>query len=124
MALVAVFAATALILAIIGVYGVLSYSVAQRQQEIGIRLALGADREDVMRLVLRQGFTLAAAGILVGLATALLLTHLVAGMLYKVSPHDIATFVIAPALFLCVALVASYLPARRATRVSPIDALR
>jgi len=87
-------------------------------------MALGAERKDIMRLVLRQGLTLAAMGIGVGLAAALLLTRLAAGLLYKVGARDLATFVFAPLLFLCVAMLACYLPARRATRVDPIEALR
>ncbi len=122
--LVSAFSFTALALAIIGIYGVISYSVAQRRQEFGIRMALGAERKDIMRLVLRQGLTLAAMGIGVGLAAALLLTRLAAGLLYKVGARDLATFVFAPLLFLCVAMLACYLPARRATRVDPIEALR
>jgi putative ABC transport system permease protein len=124
MLLVSSFSGVALLLAAIGVYGVLSYSVAQRRREFGIRMALGADRADVLKLVLRQGVILTAEGLAIGLAAAFLLTRLVASMLYKVSAHDRATFVLAPALFLCIALLASYLPARRATKVDPIEALR
>jgi putative ABC transport system permease protein len=124
MLLLAIFSAAALALAVIGIYGVLSYSVAQRRQEFGIRLALGAERRDILRLVVRQGLMLAMAGIVVGLASALLLTRLIASMLYKVGTRDLATFVIAPLIFLCVALLASYLPAIRATKVDPIEALK
>jgi putative ABC transport system permease protein len=124
MLLLGAFSAVALLLATIGVYGVLSYSVAQRRREFGIRMALGADRKDVLRLVLRQGLILTIAGLAIGLAAALLLTRLMASMLYKVGAHDVTTFVLAPALFLCIAAAASYLPARRATRVNPIEALR
>jgi predicted permease len=123
-ALVAAFSITALTLAIIGIYSVLSYTVALRRHEFGIRLALGAERADILRLVLRQGLALSAAGIVIGLAAAFLLTRLVAGMLYKVGAHDLVTFILAPALFMLVALAASYLPAARATRVNPIEALR
>ncbi len=122
--LVGVFSATALVLAMIGIYGVLSYAVAQRQQEFGIRMALGAERRDILRLVVRQGFVLALAGIAAGLVAAFALTRLLASMLYKTGGHDALTFVAAPAMFLAVAMIASYLPARRATHVSPIEALR
>ncbi len=124
MLLVGVFSATALTLAIIGIYGVLSYSVAQRRPEFGIRLALGARRADILRLVLRQGLMLTIAGIAIGLTAALLLTRLAASMVYQVSTRDLATFVITPVVFLLIALLASYLPALRATRVSPVEALR
>jgi putative ABC transport system permease protein len=124
LALVGVFSATALILAIIGIYGVLSYTVTERQYEFGIRLAMGAAREDILRLVLWHGFALALMGIAVGLAAAFALTRVMAAMLYKTGGHDPLTFAAAPVLFLIIALVASWLPARRATRVSPIDTLR
>jgi putative ABC transport system permease protein len=124
MLLVSCFSGVALVLAIIGVYGVLSYMVAQRRREFGIRMALGADRAAVLRLVLRQGMILTVAGLAAGLAAALLLTRLMATMLYKVGTHDIATFALAPILFLCITSAASYLPARQATRVDPIEALK
>ncbi len=124
LALVGAFAGLALILAVIGIYGVLSFSVAQRRQEFGVRMALGADRADVLRLVLRQGFRLALVGVIAGLGVALVATKLMASVLYKTGQHDAATFIAAPLLLVGVALLASYLPARRATRVSPIDALR
>jgi len=124
MLLLGVFSATALALAVIGIYGVLSYSVAQRRQEFGIRLALGAERADILLLVVRQGLRLAIAGIVVGLVAALLFTRLMSSMLYKVGALDLATFVLTPLFFLGVALFASYLPARRATKVNPIEALK
>ena len=124
LALVGAFSATALILAIIGIYGVLSYSVAERQYEFGIRMALGAEREDILRLVLRHGFVLALVGIVAGLAGAFALTRLLSKMLYQTGGHDPLTFVAAPLVFLFIALAASYLPARRATKVSPIETLR
>ncbi|MGA7925628.1 MAG: ABC transporter permease [Candidatus Sulfotelmatobacter sp.] len=124
MLLLGVFSATALALAVIGIYGVLSYSVAQRRQEFGIRLALGAEQADVLRLVVRHGLMLAIAGIAIGLMAALLLTRLMSSMLYKVGTIDLTTFLLTPLVFLCIALFASYLPARRATKVDPIEALR
>jgi len=124
MQLLGAFSATALALAMIGIYGVLSYSVAQRRHEFGIRLALGAEQTDILRLVVRQGLLLAIAGIAIGLATALWLTRMMASMLYKVGTLDLATFLLAPLVFLGIALCASYLPARRATKVDPIEALK
>jgi putative ABC transport system permease protein len=109
---------------VIGIYGVLSYSVAQRRHEFGIRLALGAEPADILRLVLRQGLILAIAGIAIGLTASLLLTQLMSSVLYKIGTHDLITFVLAPLFFLCIALLASFLPARRATKVDPIEALR
>jgi putative ABC transport system permease protein len=124
MLLISSFSVVALVLAMIGVYGVLSYTVAQRSREFGIRMALGADRVDVLRAVLGQGMILTVVGLAFGLAAALLLSRLMASMLYKVGTHDLATFALAPIMFLCIALVASYLPARRATKVDPIEALK
>jgi putative ABC transport system permease protein len=116
MMLVGIFSATALVLALIGIYGVLSYSVAKRKQEFGIRLALGAGRGDILRLVLRQGLTLASTGIAVGLVVAFVLAGFASSVLYKVRPHDPATFIFAPLVFLTIALLACYIPARRAFR--------
>jgi putative ABC transport system permease protein len=124
MLLLAIFSGTALALAVIGIYGVLSYSVAQRRQEFGIRLALGAERADILRLVVRQGLLLAGAGIAIGLLVSILLTRVMSSMLYKVGTRDLATFVFTPVLFLCVAVFASYVPARRATKVNPVEALK
>ena len=126
--LLGVFSAAALVLAIIGIYGVLAYSVAQRRQELGIRLALGADKSDIVRLVVGYGMTLAAAGVVIGVIGALSLSWLMAnvlsGVLYKISARDLTTFAVAPVAFLVIALCASYLPARRATQVDPNEALR
>jgi predicted permease len=126
--LLGVFSAAALVLAILGIYGVLAYSVAQRRQELGIRLALGAEKSDILRLVVGYGLALACAGIVIGLVFALALSWIMAsvlsGVLYKISARDLTTFAVAPMVFLLIALVASYLPARRATRVDPNEALR
>jgi putative ABC transport system permease protein len=122
--LLGVFSVTALVLALIGIYGVLAYSVAERRQELGIRLALGAKRADILLLILRRGFMLAAIGISIGLVAALLLARLMANLLYKVGTYDPATFILAPLAFLSIALVASYLPARRAMKVDPAEALK
>lgn len=128
MLLLAAFSGTALVLAVVGLYGVLAYTVAQRRQELGIRLALGAERSDILRMVVKQGMVLTLAGIGLGLALAvvlsLALTRVVSSMLYKISAHDLFTFAVAPLAFLGVALLASYLPARRATKVDPTEALR
>ena len=122
--LLGTFAAIALALAAVGIYGVLAYLVAQRTHEIGIRLAIGADRSQVMGMILKQGLSLAAIGIAVGLAAAFGLSRLMQSLLYEVGAADPATFIIVPLVLLVVALVASYFPARRATRVPPTIALR
>ena len=124
MLLLGSFAAAALALAIIGVYGVLAYSVEQRRHELGIRVALGAERADILRLVVRQGLALAVGGIFIGLLAALLLTRLMSSLLYKVGTRDFTTFALAPMVFLAIALLASFLPALRATRTDPMEALR
>ncbi len=117
------FSATALVMALMGVYGVLSFSVAQRRQEFGIRIALGAKRLDVLRLVMRQGLSLALMGIAAGVVAALMLTRLLESTLYRTGSHDLTTFVVAPVAFLGVAALASYLPARRAMKVNPVETL-
>jgi putative ABC transport system permease protein len=124
MLLLGLFSMTALALAVTGIYDVLAYSVAQRQHELGIRLALGARSRDILRLVVRQGFVLALSGVAIGLLAALLMTKLMSSLLYKVGAHDLVTFLLAPLLFLAVAAVTSYIPARRATKVDPIEAMR
>ncbi|MGC9948649.1 MAG: ABC transporter permease [Bryobacteraceae bacterium] len=124
MLLLAVFAATALVMAAVGIYGVLAYAVSRRTQEIGIRMALGAQTQDVLRLIGREGFVLVLVGIGIGLAGALVLTRLMSSLLYGVGPTDAATFAAVPALLAAVALAACYLPARRAARVDPTVALR
>jgi predicted permease len=118
------FALVALLLALIGIYGVIAYSVAQRIQELGIRRALGAQQSDILRLVIGQGVALALAGTAVGLGGALALTRVMSTLLFHVSATDPATFIGIASLFLLVALGASYIPARRATRIDPIAALR
>ncbi len=123
MVLLGTFAALALVLASIGIYGVISYLVARRTQEIGVRMALGANRIDVMRLVLRDGMRLAFVGVGVGLVCALVLTRWMTRMLYGVSATDPVTFLGVSLLFLLIAMVACYAPARRAMRVDPVVAL-
>jgi putative ABC transport system permease protein len=122
--LLGAFAAIALALAAVGIYGVLAYLVSQRTQEIGIRLAIGAARSQVMSMIMQQGMTLAIVGIAVGVTAAFLLTRLMQSLLYEVKPGDPMTFIVVPAVLLVVSLVASYLPAWRATKVSPLIALR
>jgi putative ABC transport system permease protein len=124
MLLLSIFAATALVMAAVGIYGVLAYAVSRRTQEIGIRMALGAQTRDVLRLIGREGFVLALVGIGIGLAGALALTRLMSSLLFGVGPTDAITFAVVPALLAAVALAACYLPARRAARVDPTVALR
>jgi putative ABC transport system permease protein len=122
--LLGVFAGVALLLAAIGVYGVLAYATAQRTREIGIRMALGADRGMVLRMVLAGGVKIAGAGLILGIAGAFGVTHVLSGLLFGISPRDPLTFTLVPALLLVVALAACWIPARRAVRVEPVLALR
>jgi putative ABC transport system permease protein len=122
--LIGVFATVALLLAAVGIYGVMSYAVAQRTREIGIRMALGAEQEHVLRMVLRNGTALALSGIAIGLASAFLLARLIAALLFETSTADPPTFSLVPLLLLAVAVLASYVPARRAARTDPMAALR
>jgi predicted permease len=123
MEMVALFAATALLLAGLGIYGTISYLVNEQSHEIAIRLALGAQRRNILRMVLRQGLTLAAAGAGVGLVGALIVSHLMAGLLFGVSPYDLFTFAGVTAVLTAVAIAASYIPALRAMRLDPITTL-
>jgi ABC-type antimicrobial peptide transport system permease subunit len=122
--LLCIAAGVALLLGLIGVYGVISYGVSQRSGELGMRMALGARAEDVTTLVLRQGLVLSAIGLGIGIALALGLTRLMEGLLFGVGARDPLTFALVPVALLTVATIASYLPARRAARVDPMVALR
>jgi len=124
MILLSIFAGLALVLSSIGIYGVISYVVGQRTHEIGIRMAMGAQRKDVLHLMLGEGMKMSLIGVGIGVCAALALTHLMVNMLFGVSAVDPATFVGVAAVLSCVALTACYLPSRRAMRVSPMEALR
>src|SRR5262249_47547588 len=119
-----IFSGLALVLGAVGIYSLVSYSVAERTHEVGVRLALGATPNDVLKLILQQGMLLTLPGIAFGLAAAVGLTHFLASLLYGVEPVDPAIFAIVSILLSCVALAATYVPARRATKVDPMVALR
>jgi ABC-type antimicrobial peptide transport system permease subunit len=117
-------ATVALLIGVVGIYGVIAYAVAQRTREIGLRMALGAQIADVRNVFLRQGFWLAATGILIGLGVAMVVTRVMSAFLFGVGPMDPVTYVAVSGALAAVALLATYLPARRATRVDPLTALR
>jgi putative ABC transport system permease protein len=120
----ATFAGFAVLLAAVGIYGVMAYAVSQRTREMGVRIALGAGRGNVLRMILSQGFRLALIGVGLGLAASFALARLMTGLLFGVKPSDPLTFVLVTAALLAVALAACWIPAHRATRVDPVVALR
>jgi putative ABC transport system permease protein len=122
--MLAIFAGVALLLATVGIYGVMAFAVTQRTQEIGIRMALGARAVDVLKLVVRHGMKLALLGIVLGLAGSWALTRFMKGLLVGVEATDVLTFSVVPVCLLVAAFIACYLPARRATKVDPLVALR
>jgi putative ABC transport system permease protein len=124
MLLLAIFGVSALLMAAIGVYGLMTYSVQQRTQELGIRMALGAQASNIRNMVIRQGMTLALFGVVVGIGGAFWLTHFLASFLFGVKALDPTAFIVTPLLLCGVALLAIWIPARRATRVDPMTSLR
>ena len=121
--LIGLFAAVAMVLAVVGIYGTISYVVGQRTREIGIRMAVGARRRDILEMIVRHGLALSGLGILVGLAGAFALTRYLSSLLFGLSNRDITTFVAVSVLLMAVAVLAAYVPARRAARTDPIAAL-
>jgi putative ABC transport system permease protein len=124
MILLSAFAGLALLLAALGIYGVLSYAVMQRTQEMGIRIALGAERARLIRMIVRQGLAVAAIGVVIGVAAALALTRTLTGLLYGVAANDPLTFAAMPVFVILIATLACYIPARRAAALDPLAALR
>jgi putative ABC transport system permease protein len=122
--MLAIAGAMALVLGIIGIYGVISYTVSQRRSEIGIRLALGAQQGELKRMFVRYGLTLAGAGVAIGLGSAMVLMRLIKSLLFGISPLDPLTYAAVPVVLVAAAVLASYLPARRASAVDPMEALR
>ena len=124
MTVLSLFASVALVLATVGIYGVLSYSVGLRAREIGIRMALGSQRRDVIRMVLRQATFLAGLGTLIGIVVSLLLGSVLSTLLYEIKPTDVRSFLLAALTLLVVAFAASFIPARRAASVDPLSVLK
>ena len=124
MLLLSVFALIALLIAAVGIYGVMAYSVTQRTHEIGVRMALGADRSDVHNMILREGLARGLIGVACGMCAAFFLVRLLAGLLYGVSMWDPAVFLAVPAFLVLLTTVAAWIPARRAARLDPVQALR
>ena len=122
--LLSIFGLLALTLAVVGFYGLMAYSVSQRTRELGIRVSVGAGRRDIFKLILGQGLGISVVGLLAGLVASLAVTRLTANLLYGVSATDPVTFIVIALLLLCVTLLACYFPARRATKVDPMIALR
>jgi putative ABC transport system permease protein len=122
--LLAIFSVVALVMAAVGIYGLMSYSVLQRTHEIGVRMALGAQRADVLKLILKQGILLALIGVSVGLAGSFGLTRIISSLLFEVAATDKATFAAVAVGLFVITFMASYIPAWRATKVNPLDALR
>jgi putative ABC transport system permease protein len=122
--LLGIFATLAVVLAAVGIYGVMSYSVTQRSHEIGIRMALGADRSDILKMVVGNGMLLAAIGMAVGLGAAFIAARVLESLLFGVGIRDVTTFISVPLLLAAIAFLSCFIPARRATRIDPMVALR
>jgi putative ABC transport system permease protein len=118
------FALLAVVLGSVGIYGIVSYAVTQRTQEIGVRMALGAQARDILQLILKHGVVLVLTGVAIGVAGALALTRFLSTLLFGITPTDTLTFVVVSAIFFLIAMIASLIPARRATKVDPLIALR